>query len=173
MRSVKYFVAASLDGFIAGPNGEIDWLFQDGDYGMSAFFRSVDTVFMGRKTHDFGIEHGMPYYAGMKNYVFTRSGRTAESADVEYVSGDPTPIVEQLRQQPGKDMWLVGGGSLAASFFENGLVDEVLVAVHPVILGSGIPLVQSERLRVMLKLLSVKQYDDGLVALSYRVQKPA
>lgn len=171
MRSVKLFVATSLDGFIAGPGGEVDWLFEGGDYGMAEFFRSVDVAFMGRKTHDFGVEHGMSSYRGMKNYVFSRSRKADERGDVEYVSGDPKPLVEQLRARPGKDMWLVGGGRLAASFFEQDLVDEVIVGVHPVILGAGIPLVESEAVRVLLELVSVKPYDDGLVVLSYRVRR--
>lgn len=168
-RRVRLYVATSLDGFIARPDGSVDWLFHGGDYGFSEFYKSVDTVFLGRRTHDFGIEHGSSSFAGKKNFVFSRSRSSDERGDVEYVSGDPRPLVERLQDEPGLDLWLVGGGELAAAFFEEDLVDDVIVAVHPVILGEGIPLVTSPRVHVDLKLLKTEQFPDGLVQLFYEV----
>lgn len=170
MRAVKYFVATSLDGYIAGPNEEIDWLYTDGDYGWKDFYASIDTVLMGRKTHDIGIAHGMSVFAGKKNYVFSRHLTVDPRGEVEYVSGDPAPLVHRLKAEPGKDLWLVGGAGLAGRFFEQGLVDEVLVGIHPVILGSGLPLVESGYLPRWLDFVSATPYDNGFIALAYRVR---
>ena len=171
MRRVKYFFAASLDGFVAEPDGGIDWLFQDGDYGLTAFYQTIDTVFMGRKTHDVGIKYGMSSYEGLKNYVFTRGHPAEPVADVEYVSGDPANLVGRLRKEPGNDMWLVGGGELAAAFFAAGLIDDVAAAIHPIILGTGIPLSERIPASVPLELVDTVSYETGLVTLSYRVRR--
>ena len=171
MRSVVYSLATSLDGFIAGPEEQIDWLFDGSgeDYGMTAFFESIDTVFMGRKTQEVGAQHGMPAYEGMKNYVFSRTIPSGQSDALEYVNGDPALLVNQLKQGPGKDMWLVGGGDLARQFLEAKLVDTVVAAVHPVILGAGIPFMAPTYVCQPLYLESCVPYPDGLVLLRYRV----
>lgn len=167
-RRVKLYVATSLDGFIASPDGGVDWLFTDAEYGWTEFYNSIDTVFLGRKTHDFGVAHGKSSFEGKKNYVFSRTRDSDSVGDVEYVAGDPESLVRQLQSEAGKHLWLVGGGNLCAAFFEKNLVDEVIVAVHPVIIGSGIPLVESRQVHVNLALTDTKTYPSGLVQLFYR-----
>ena len=178
MRSVVYSLAISLDGFIAGPEEQIDWLFDgaEEDYGMDAFFKTIDTVFMGRKTQEIGAQHGMPAYEGMKNYVFSRTHPEGPVNELEYVSGEPSLLVNQLKKEEGKDMWLVGGGDLARQFLEANLVDTIVAAVHPVILGDGIPFMAPAYLCQPLYLESCIPYPDGLVLLRYRISdtdKPA
>jgi dihydrofolate reductase len=169
MRRVKLFVATSLDGFIAGPNEEIDWLFTDQDYGFARFYKSVDTVLIGRKTYDFMLRHGEKSYKGKQNYVFSRSRKVSNSPDVKYVSQDPAKFVRQIRQSKGKDIWLVGGGELFAYLLNRGQVDDIILAVHPTVLGKGIALFPQRSNSVKLKLVGHRNFDTGLVVLHYRV----
>jgi dihydrofolate reductase len=169
MRKVKLFIANSLDGFIARPDGSFDWLFTDGDYGMTDFFKSVDTALIGRKTYDlmlsFGGEHSS--YKGMKNYVFSRSPKKSKDKNVQFVSGDIRNFIESLKQKRGKDMWLVGGGELTESFLRERLIDEFILTVHPIILGAGIPLFHGESQQTDLKLIDCKTYESGIVQVHY------
>ena len=173
MRRVKLFVAMSLDGFIAGPNEEIDWLFTDQDYGLSKFYKSVDTVLIGRKTYDFMLRHGKKSYKGKENYVFSRSQKVSDSPDVKYVSQGPAKFVRQIRQSKGKDIWLVGGGELFAYLLNRGQVDDIILAVHPTVLGKGIALFPQRSNPVKLKLVTHRNFDTGLVVLHYRVHSKA
>jgi dihydrofolate reductase len=168
MRRLKLFVAVSLDGYLARQDGSVDWLFTDQDYGMRAFFSSVDTVLIGRKTHDFMVAHGMPAYPGIKNCVFTSArNRDNYGGKVEYVGADPAGFVAALKQRPGKDIWLCGGGSLATPLLAARAVDDVLLAIHPRILGEGMPLFASGLPELPLTLASHTVYETGLVALHY------
>jgi len=170
MRKVKLFVANSLDGHIARPDGGVDWLFTDGDYGMRAFFKSVDTALLGRKTYDWALAHGgaPDAFKGMTYYVFSRSRRQRKAAGgVRFVSGDVRSFVESLRRAGGKDIWLMGGGELTESFLRERLIDELILTVHPVLLGAGLPLFRGVYPQTDLKLLKCKTYKTGLVQLSY------
>ena len=171
MRKVKLFVANSLDNFIARPDGGVDWLFTDGDYGMRAFFKSVDTALMGRKTYDWALAHGgsPDVFKGMTQYVFSRArrGRGKTPEGVRFVSGDVRSFVETLRRADGKDIWLMGGGELTESFLRERLIDEFILTVHPTLLGAGLPLFRGEYPQTELKLLKCKTYKTGLVQLSY------
>jgi len=168
MRRLKLYVAVSLDGYLARNDSSVDWLFMDQDYGMRAVLSGVDTVLIGRKTHDFMVAHGMPAYPGMKNYVFTSaSDRDTYAGEVEYVAADPVDFVAGLKQRPGKDIWLSGGGSLATPLLAARAVDDILLAVHPRILGEGIPLFAPGLPELPLTLASHTVYETGLVSLHY------
>ena len=171
MRRIKYFVAASLDGYIADPDGGVDWLFHDQDYGFTSFYESVDTVLLGRATHEFGVAHGQPAFSGKTNYVFSSTLAASDHPMVSVVSGDPAPFVRALKAADGGGIWLVGGGLLFRALLEAGLVDDVIAAVHPRLLGRGIQLLPDTPLSVPLELLDVTRYDSGLVTLSYRVER--
>ena len=168
MRRVKLFIATSLDGFVARIDGSVDWLFTDRDYGMGEFFASVDTALIGRKTHDQMVAGGRPAFEGMTNYVFSRSRRADDGVPVEYVSSDLVSFVGTLRRQPGKDLWLVGGGDLVAEFRERDLIDDVILSMHPVLLGEGIPLFPGRHEPLNLELTKCVEFERGLVQVWYR-----
>lgn len=171
MRKIRLFIATSLDGYIARTSGEIDWLFTDADYGYTEFYDQIDTLLIGRKTYEQVLTFGEYPYPGKKAYVFSQHPPTGENEFVEFVTGDWTAFINQLRQQQGGDIWLVGGGQLIQFCLKQGLVDELILAIHPLILGDGIPLiVQDESLGVQLSLKQVKTYDSGLLQVFYEIQ---
>ncbi len=168
MRKVKLFIANSLDGFIARSDGNVDWLFMDADYGMTAFYKSIDTILFGRKTYDVALSlGGAPSYKGVKNYVFSHTLKNSADKNFEFVSGDIITFVESLKQSKGKDIWLMGGGELIESFMNERLIDEFILTIHPIILGEGLPLFRGSHRQIDLKLLDCKTYDSGIVQLSY------
>jgi dihydrofolate reductase len=178
MRKLVYSLTNSLDNFIARPDGAYDWLLM-GDEVMSEFprfFASFDTVLMGRKTYDITLSHSPETdqeasgYMGMKSYVFSRSMKEHPNADVTIVSENAGEVVRNLKNESGKDIWLMGGGILAASLLRERLVDEISVTIQPILLGSGIPLFPDLGLQVDLQLLEYKTYKNDLVKLSYRVK---
>ena len=169
-RRVRYQVAASLDGFIAGPNGEYDWIVMDPSIDFDALFKEFETAIVGRKTYDLIIKQGgngaLP---GLDVVVFSRTLPAAEHPGVRIVNGDALDVVAALKAKPGGDIWLFGGGELFRSLLNAGLVDTVEVAVIPVLLGSGIPLLPSG---ASTKLVLTDQKTlprTGIVVLSYRV----
>lgn len=170
-RKVILFIATSLDGFIARTDGSVDWLFRDGDYGMAEFFRSIDTVLIGRKTHDVMSGFGQTSYRGRKNYVFSRSQPSSPSPEVEYTSAGAKDLIDTLRLTRGKDIWLVGGSELIDTFLVEQLVDRITVSIHPVILGEGIPLFRGGR-EVQLELRGSRSWPTGLAQLDYDVRSP-
>jgi dihydrofolate reductase len=171
MRRIKYFVAVSLDGYIAGPDNEIDWLFTDQDYGLSAFLKTVDTVLIGRKTYEMMQKLGSDSYTGKQNYVFSRKKKTNERENVHWIDEDPEVFVPKLREKPGADIWVVGGGLLFGYLLDRNLIDEIILAVHPIILGEGIPFVDQIRKKHNLKLKKIRSYQTGLVILVYNLNK--
>ena len=174
MRRVRYRVAASLDGYIAGPNGEVDWIVHDPSVDFAALYASVDTVLLGRRTYELTRQPGAPAWpAGWRVYVFSRTLRAAEHPAVTVVSTDAGATVAALRSEPGRDIWLFGGGSLCASLLAGGVVDQVEVAVMPVLLGGGIPLVAPEAPRSRLQLTRSAASSRGIVTLHYDVQRAA
>jgi dihydrofolate reductase len=166
MRRIILGVAVTLDGFIEGPNGEYDWCFNDQDYGLTEFFHSVDTFFMGRKTYELAKSQGDSNPAkDAMTYVFTNTIDKSHSPNVRLVrSIDEVPAI---RKQPGKDIWLFGGAELTTAFINANMVDELWLSVHPILLGSGKPLFQNIDGRKNLKLTECKHYDSGLVSLKY------
>jgi dihydrofolate reductase len=172
MRRIRYVVAASLDGYIAGPNGEFDWIIMDPEIDFGVLYKSFDTVVMGRKTFEFAMTQGetgsMP---GMKTVVASRTLRPQDYPKVTIVSDRLEEELTRLRAEPGKDIWLFGGGSLFRSLLDAGLVDAVEVAVMPVLLGGGIPLLAPPAGQVKLKLVDSRAYRTGIMALEYTVER--
>ena len=172
MRKIVLSLAVSLDGFIEGPNGEYDWCFMDQDYGMSEFMNRVDAVLVGRKTYEMslGMEAGMDVEASgmpkMKEYVFSNTLDKVKEGSI-LVSGDIKSEVERIKKQNGKDIWLFGGAALTTALMNLKLVDELNLAVHPILLGGGKPLFREISDKVALKLIDCKTYPTGLISIKY------
>ena len=170
MRKVVLFIASSLDGFIASSDGGVDWLFTDQDYGYKRFYRSIDTVLMGRKTYAQMIgQWGYPYKE-KKAYVFTRSRRTKGNKHVEFISGNIPKFVRELKKKAGLDIWLVGGAEIATILLNARLIDKMHLFIHPMIIGRGIPLFHTIKPLNKLLLVKKKFFDTGLIQLSYRIK---
>ena len=172
MRKIVLSLAVSLDGFIEGPNGEYDWCFMDQDYGMSAFMNSIDAIFVGRKTYEMslGMEADMSGMPRMDEYVFSNTLDKVKEGSV-LIKGDIKTQVEKIKNQTGKDIWLFGGASLTTTLMTLKLIDEVQLAVHPILLGGGKPLIRDISERVNLKLIDTKTFSTGLVSLKYSVMR--
>ena len=174
MRHVRYRVAASLDGYIAGPNGEIDWIVHDPTIDFASLYSGFDTVLLGRRTYELTRQPGAPAWPpGWGIYVFSRTLNAADNPAVTFVSTNIGDTVTSLRAEPGRDIWLFGGGSLFASLLAADLVDQVEVAVMPVLLGRGIPLVGADAPRSRLTLTRSNASPSGIVSLQYDVQHAA
>ncbi len=166
MGKIKLFIATSLDGYIARKDGSVDWLFTDADYGFKRFFASIGSMLMGRKTYEKALELGDSPDKGKRWYVFTR--RPGLKRDkVEFIS-DMVPFARGLHIKRGRDVWLVGGADVFDTLLEAGLVDEMMIYVHPIILGDGIPLFRKTD-TVKLKLLGSTRYKSGLLRMHYKV----
>ena len=170
MRRIRYVVATSLDGFIAGPNGEADWITMDPDIEFSEFFKQFDTLLVGRRRFGSMAHQGGGAMPGMKTFVFSRTLQQSDYPKVTIVGEKWQEMLTALRKQRGKDIWLFGGGELFSSLADVKLVDTVEVAVVPVLLGGGIPLLPSPAKRIKLKLTGHKIYKTGIVSLEYSVQ---
>lgn len=169
MRRVRYSVAMSLDGYIAGPQGESDWITMDPDLDFRALVKQFDTVLLGRKTYAATRGHGGGGMPGMRAIVFSRTLHQRDCPGVT-VSADPEATLAELKASPGKDLWLFGGGALFQSLANLGLVDSVEVAIVPVLLGGGMPLLPAPAERAKLALTKHRVYEKtGTVALEYRV----
>src|SRR5213080_4583939 len=170
-RRLRYQVAVSLDGFIAGPNGEYDWIVMDPSIDFAALFKEFDTAVMGRKTYEvLTAQGGHGAMPGLNVVVFSRTLPAAAHRGVRICNDDPREIVAALKAKPGKDIWLYGGGVLFRSLLDAGLVDTVEVAVVPVLLGAGVPLLPPGGRKPKLKLAHLKTLPStGIVMLSYSV----
>ena len=175
-RKVVYGVAASLDGYIAGPNGEHDWITMDPDIDFGEMTARFDTLLMGRKTFAGMAQPGkkVEWPGGQKIIVFSRTLDSSLYPGATFVADDAAGAVTKLKAQPGKDIWLFGGGELFRSLAGMGLVDSLSVAVIPVMLGGGLPLFPPPAGRLPLKLVNQKVYEKtGTVALEYELLRAA
>ena len=170
MRKIILNLCTSLDAFIEGANGEIDWCFTDQDYAMTVFLQRVDTIFFGRKSYEV-LMRTFPYgFSDKKKVVFSRT-IDKKTPNIRIISENLEQEVQKILRETGKDIWLFGGSNLIAQMLNLNLVDEMMIAVHPIILGDGIPLFVNIKERKNLKLLDTKIYSTGLVQLFYEVEK--
>jgi dihydrofolate reductase len=169
MRKVVLGLGISLDGYIARPDGAVDFLFMPKDYSMGPFFATIDTAIMGRKTYDVALKMGGGGFGDskMKNYVFSHSRPPGERGGVTFVNESPKDFLENVRKGPGKNIWLMGGGELARDFLKDDLVDELYIGIVPILIGEGLPLFPSGFPQREFTLLENKSYSKGLIALKY------
>lgn len=179
MRTVTYGAACSLDGFITGPDKALDWLHFSKDVSdvMAEYFKTIDTILMGRKTwvdsQALVAEESQPpddAFSGIQTYVFSRTLTTLPDPRARLVKDDATAFVRDLKKQTGRGICVMGGGELARSLFAAGLIDEVGLNIHPILLGGGIPMFPAPGPRVSLKLLSSRVLSGGCVLANFRVQ---
>src|SRR5215207_7195272 len=173
MRRVRYGGACSLDGYIAGPNGEADWIRTDPEINFAELFTQFDTLLIGRKTFTQMVAAGQAGPApGMTTYVFSRSLKPQDFPYVTMVSDNAAGVVATLRQQPGKDIALFGGGELFRSLLDAGQVDTVEMSLIPVLLGAGVPLMPGPYGKVPLRLVKQKVLKTtGTIALEYAIER--
>ena len=172
MRKVTFGGANSLDDYFARKDDAVDWLLWGEEVSSitATFWKTVDTVVMGRRTYEVALRSGTPAYPGVKNYVFSRTLEESPDQKVEIIREDAAEFVRKLKSQEGKDICVMGGGLLAKSLFEANLIDEIGLNIHPVLLGSGIPLFHEMSHQINLELLDCKPFKNGCVFVSYRVK---
>jgi dihydrofolate reductase len=180
-RKIIVSIATSADGFIARPDGSVDWLDRPrpkGNYGMGAFYESIDTILWGRKTCDMALAFqekgvaGSAFDTGVKNYVFTRTRPLSRAPKgVEFVSEPIKAFAARLRAGEGKDIWMMGGAGIIGSFLDEGEIDEFIINIVPVMIGEGIPLIAPRHRTVPLKLVACTEFPDGVVKLHYAVDR--
>ena len=185
MRKVTLGLANSLDNYIARKDGGFDWLHWSKEVAeiSAKFMKTVDALLIGRKTFDVMLASGQTSYPGAKNYVFSRSKKKREmlkkrlavkkkpDRNVEIVTEDAAKFVRELKRRKGKGIVVFGGGELAKSLFEADLIDEVVLNIHPVLLGSGIPLFHEMKQQIDLELVECKVLKGGYLAVTYRVKR--
>jgi len=180
-RKIIVYIATSADGYIARPDGDVEWLNRRPDtvdYGMRTFYPTIDTILWGRGTYDWllnyykktGKTEGL-FDTKLNNYVFSRTPPKRPAPGVEFVTEPVTAFAQRLRATPGKQIWMMGGGGLIASFLDAGEIDEFDIHVIPVFIGTGIPLVAPRHRDIPLRLRSARRYPDGVVRLRYEVPR--
>jgi len=180
-RKIIVYIATSADGYIARPDGDVEWLNRRPhavDYGMTEFYSTIDTILWGRKTYDWVIAYyrkkgrkGGMFDTKLANYVFSRKPPKRAMPGVKFVSEPVKAFAQRLRTTPGKHIWMMGGGGLIASFLDAGEIDEFDIQVIPTFIGEGIPLVAPRHRDVPLRLRLARKYPDGVVRLRYKVVK--
>lgn len=189
MRQLVYYIACTVDQFIAREDGSFDFFLMEGEHmadlfasfpetipahfreqlGITAENKWFDAVLMGRRTYDVGLKEGITNpYPQMKQYLFSRILKESPDENIELISTDPVEFIRKLKQKLGKDIWLCGGGNLAATLFSE--IDEIILKVHPILLGSGIPLFSGVIQQTSLKLTNSKIYNNGFMLLHYRLK---
>jgi len=176
MRKVTFGGANSLDNYIARKDDAVDWLLwsKEAESFMTEFWKTIDTVLMGRKTYEVALRNSNGStnpYPGIKSYVFSRTLKKSADPNVEIIAENAAEFVKKLKSQRGKDICVMGGGDFARSLFEAGLIDEIGFNIHPVLLGSGIPLFHEMKRQINLELLECKPFKNGCVLVTYRVKK--
>jgi dihydrofolate reductase len=180
MRKIIVYIATSADGFIARKDGGVDWLDRPrtaGDYGMGKFFKSIDTILWGRKTYDMMLafqkegKETPASFRGIKNYAFSHRPPRKVAAGFEFVKEPIKTFAQRLRDEEGKDIWMMGGAGIIGSFLDDGEIDEFIINIIPTFIGEGIPLISPGHRTVPLKLLGCEEFSDGVVRLHYQVEK--
>lgn len=172
MRKVTFGGANSLDNFIARKDDAVDWLLWTKEVAevTQSFWKTIDTVVMGRRTYEVAARMGTGTYPGVKNYVFSRTIKKSDDESSIFISEDAATFVRRLKNEEGKGICVMGGGLLAKSLFEADLIDEVGLNIHPVLLGSGIPLFYEMPRQIDLELIKCQQLSNGCVILTYQVK---
>jgi dihydrofolate reductase len=175
-RKIIVNLATSADGYVARADGNLDWLTRrpapKGFYGLPKFSRSIDAKILGRKTFDVSVKMGASFRANDVHYVFSRRPAPASvPAGVQFVTESIRAFAERLREQTGKNIWMMGGGEIIGSFLDEGAIDEFIITVVPKFIGEGIPLMTPRHREVPLRLLSMRRFPDGVVQLHYEVQQ--
>jgi len=174
MRKVTFSVANSLDNYIARKDGAVDWLLLDEEAtsGLAEFWKTIDAVVIGRKTYEPVLKSGTPFpaYPGVKNYVLSRTLQQSPDKNLEIIREDAVKFVRKLKTEEGRDIFVMGGGSLAKPLFEANLIDEIGVNIQPMLLGSGIPLFHEMKQQIDLDLIECKTFKNGCVSITYRVK---
>ena len=175
-RKVIVHIATSADGYIARPDGDIQWLTErpepEGFYGLIAFANTIDVKVMGRKTFEISLALGEKFSDQNQAIVFSRQSPPAKlPPGVKWVSEPIAPYIERLRAKPGKDIWMMGGGDLIASFLDANAIDEFVISIVPVFIGDGVPLIARRHRQTEMELVSSERFADGLVQNHYRIIK--
>jgi dihydrofolate reductase len=174
MRKVTFGGASSLDNFIARKDDSVDWLMWSKEAGevIKDYWKTIDTIVMGRRTYEVAARSGSKGgYSGVKTYVFSRTIKKKNSKNLMFVSEDAASFVRRLKEEDGKDICVMGGGVLAKSLFEAGLIDEIGLNIHPVLLGSGIPLFYEMPQQIDLELVKCQELSNGCVVVTYRTKR--
>ncbi len=179
-RKVVVYIATSADGYIARPDGNVEWLNRraGGDYGMREFYPTIDTVLWGRKTYDWALNYfsksggteGM-FDAKVANYVFAHHPPKSAVKGAHFVTEPVSTFARRLRATPGKNVWLMGGGELIASFLDAGEIDQFDIHIVPVVIGDGIRLIAPRHRDISLRLLATEKYADGVVRVRYAIER--
>ena len=169
MRKIILFIASSLDGYIAKNNGSVDWLPVNCPSGYDKFYKSIDTVIMGKKTYDQVLTFGAYPYKDKKSYVLTHNDSKNSDEDIQFVN-NAEKLTKNLLTIPGSDIWLVGGAEIITTFMNFGFIDEIIISIIPVVLGSGISLFTNIQKETKFQLIETTEY-DGLVEIHYKVLK--
>ncbi len=176
MRKVTFGGASSLDNFIARKDGSYDWIMwskETGEY-MNHYWKTIDTIVMGRRTYEVALKHGATgEHPGIKTYVFSRTLAPRRTERLMVLPDDVVDFVRRLKKEDGKDICVLGGGLLAKPLFEAGLIDEVGLNIHPLLLGSGVPLFHEMPRQINLELVQCRQLSNGCVLVTYRTKRRA
>lgn len=170
MRRVRYCVAASLDGYLAGPRGEVDWIPQQPSAAFGSLYKQFDAVAVGRRTFELMAAAGQPTIPGMKTLVFSRTLRPQDAPGVVILGDEAMPTLAAMKARPGRDIWLFGGGSLFSSLAEAGLVDTVEVSLAPALLGGGVPLAPNLSKWIRLSLIKHTVDASGIISIEYAIR---
>ncbi|MBL1215506.1 MAG: dihydrofolate reductase [Ignavibacteriae bacterium] len=178
MRKVVLYIAASIDGFIAGPKGEIDWLHSienpdNDDFGYPKFYRSIDTTIMGNSTYKQILSFGIDFpYSDKTNYVFTKNKTLIDMDNINFVNADHKNFVSSLKSANGKNIWLIGGGKVNSFFLKNNFIDEIILATIPIILGKGIPIFSQMKKSKEMIISRMQKYNCGVVQQRLSLKYP-
>ncbi len=175
MRKIILYIAASIDNYIARPDGNVDWLhnpdyaLEGEDYGYASFYKTIDTTLMGNSSYQEILGFDVPFpYPDKTNYVFSRSENNEDNEFVKFFSGDIAKFTKQLKEKPGKDIWLVGGGQINTVLLINGLIDKIILTIIPITLGDGIPMFhEGAPAETKFDLEKSQAFKSGLVQLTF------